>query len=284
MSSLVLDRMAIEDGSLNPQRLAEAVHAQLPADPIKVPVYDIARALDIDDIREEHLSNVEAALVTTPERDRGQILLNLNSDARRRRFSLAHELLHFLNATHIQTDVGGFSCTRNDMRASGQSTDRHRQQESEANTFAIELLAPRSKMRLYLSGVPDLAKALTAGQSLDISREAAARRYIQLHPDPLAIVFCKNQRVTYWDTSREFPTLALQRNQQCHLGRQLSEGLSDFDEIRTEDWLTAKFRSYELSAQTLWQREGHTMTLLHATQPDDDDPGFDDAYDRLANR
>ena len=282
MSSLVLDRMTIEDGSLNPQRLAEAIHVQLPADLSRTPVYDIARALDIDEIREEYLTNVEAALVTTQERDRGRILLNLNSDAKRRRFSLAHELLHFLNPTHVQTDAGGFFCTRADMRASGKSTDRHRQQESEANTFAIELLAPRSKMKPYLSGVPDLEKALAAGQSLDISKEAAARRYIQLHADQLAIVFCKNQRVTYWDVGRDFPKLALQRNQQCDLGRQLSEGLSDLDEVPTDDWLTAKFRGYELSAQTLWQREGYSMTLLHAVEPDHDDPGFDDAYQRFA--
>lgn len=94
-------------------------------------------------------------------------------------------------------------------------------------------------------------------------------------------MFCKNQRVIYCDVGRDFPTLALQRNQQCDLGRQLREGLSDLDEVPSDDWLTAKFRSYGLSAQTLWQREGHSMTLLHAVKPDDDDPGFDDAHQRF---
>ena len=76
MMSVKLDRMAIEDVGLNPQRLAEAIHDQLARLDGAVPIYEIAAALDIDEIREQPLSNLEAALVTTPERDRGRILLN----------------------------------------------------------------------------------------------------------------------------------------------------------------------------------------------------------------
>src|SRR5689334_16823627 len=94
---LQLDRMALDDVGANSRRLAEAVHEQLGEGLGPVPVYEIARALDIDEIREEPLSNIEAALVTTPERDRGAVLLNTESSPQRRRFSLGHELGHFLN-------------------------------------------------------------------------------------------------------------------------------------------------------------------------------------------
>ena len=158
MVLLTLDRMAIEEVGLNPQRLAEAIDDQLGELDGGVPVYEIAAALDIEEIREWPLSNLDGALITTPERDRGRVLLNLKSSVQRRRFSLSHELLHFLNPTHQQTSADGFHCTRRDMRISGdnKSSDRHKRQESEANRFAIELLTPRRRLKPFLTGTPDM--------------------------------------------------------------------------------------------------------------------------------
>jgi hypothetical protein len=82
--SLKLDRMAIEEIGLNPRRLAEAIHGQLSNFDGPVPVYEIALALDIHEIRTKPLKNLEAALVTTPERSYGSILLNSYSNRRRR--------------------------------------------------------------------------------------------------------------------------------------------------------------------------------------------------------
>ena len=115
--NLVLDRMALDDVGANPQRIAEAIHEQLGEGSGPVPVREIARALDIVEIREEPLTNIEGALVTTPERGSGSILVNANSDPRRRRFSIGHELGHFLNAWHRPTSPGGFQCSRSDMIA-----------------------------------------------------------------------------------------------------------------------------------------------------------------------
>lgn len=284
MNRYDLDRMALDDAGLNPRRLAEAIHGQLGADALRVPVKEIALALDIDDIFETPLYGVEAALLAPPERGYGVIVVNSNSDRRRRRFSIAHELLHFLNDTHAQTDAGGFVCTQRDMTESGRfGSNRHVRQEMEANTFAIELLAPRSTLRPYIRKLPDLANVVAAAGDFDISREAMARRYVELHDDNLAVVFCKNQRMIYWSAGAHFPKLAIQSDQQCELGKR-GEGISEMDEVRADDWLAPEFRKFTLSAQTLWQRNGHSMTLLHAIEPEDDDPGFDDAYDRLADR
>lgn len=107
-----------------------------------------------------------------------------------------------------------------------------------------------------------------------------ARRYVELHGDCLAIVFCKNQRMIYWSGGIGFPKLTIQRDQQCELGRR-GEGLSDFDEAAAGDWLSDQYKSYELHIQTLWQQNGHSMTLLHAIEPEDD-PGLDDTYQRFA--
>jgi hypothetical protein len=92
-----LDRMAIEDVGANPERLAQAIHDQLPGLQGAVPVYDIARALDIEEIRDEALSGFEGALITPPEKGTGSILVNATSPRQRRRYTVGHELGHFLN-------------------------------------------------------------------------------------------------------------------------------------------------------------------------------------------
>src|SRR4051794_22817214 len=175
--------MAIEEVGLNPQRLAQAIHEQLDVQEGAVPIYEIVAALDIDEVRKEPLSNFEAALVTTRERDRGRILLNSRSSPQRRRFSLSHELLHFLNPTHEQTSQDGFHCSRRDMRIFGGDAtgDVHRRQESEANSFAIELLAPRTHLKPFLRGTPGIRQVVAMAGELDISREAAARRFVEVH-------------------------------------------------------------------------------------------------------
>lgn len=282
---LTLDRMAIEEVGLNPQRLAQAIHEQLRVQEGAVPIYEIVAALDIDEVRKEPLSNFEAALVTTRERDRGRILLNSRSNPQRRRFSLSHELLHFLNPTHEQTSGDGFYCTRLDMSISNGDaiSDVHRRQESEANSFAIELLAPQSRLEPFLRGTQELRQVVAMAEQLDISREAAARRFVEMHSADLAVVFCKDSRFLYGVRGADFPRLSLRKGEQCDLGT--PEGtISDFDEVPAEDWLESLPCRCELVAQTLWQADGRSTTLLRAELDDHDGPGFDDAFERFADR
>nr|WP_245256950.1 ImmA/IrrE family metallo-endopeptidase [Nitrobacter sp. Nb-311A] len=221
-----------------------------------------------------------------PERDRGRILLNSRSNRQRRRFSLSHELLHFLNPTHEQTSVGGFRCTRQDMRLSSGDKigDRHRRQESEANSFAIELLTPRNRLKPFLCGNPKLAQVVAMAREFDISREAAARRFVELHPDDLAVVFCRDNRFLYAACGREFPRLSITAGEQCDLGQPVQATISGFDEVAPDDWLHPPQHAIELSAQTLWQANGHSITLLRADQSDDDEAGLDDTFERLTGR
>ena len=166
------------------ERLAAAIRLHLGHASGPVPVYEIAEALDIVEIREAPMRGLEGALVTTPDRNVGSIVVNSRSHPLRRRFTLAHELGHFLNPWHRPSDSsGGFSCSRADMgvgwKRRSAAISRHTTQEIEANRFAIELLAPPDLMRPYLRGIPDLAKVLSLARALDLSREACARRYVE---------------------------------------------------------------------------------------------------------
>ena len=118
--------------------------------------------------------------MTQAERDFGTILINSKSSPQRRRYSLAHELGHFLCAWHRPAE-GGFRCTVIDMTEPGGSAI-HRRQEMEANRFAIELLAPKRLVRRHLRRFPDLDDVLALHTMLDISKAAAVRRYVALHP------------------------------------------------------------------------------------------------------
>ena len=279
--TLVLDRMAIEEVGANPARLAAAIHLQLGAATGAVPVNDIAHALDIQEIRVEHLSNIEGALIAPPERGAGRILVN-NSHPRRQRFTVAHELGHYLSPHHVPTAETGFWCTQSDLSVRPSSDRaRHRRQEGEANLFAIELLAPRSRARRFCTGRPDIARILEMVDSLDISREAATRRYVELHREPLAVIFSQNGRVRYTAWAATFPALSIRTGAVMPELPVGPNGLSEVHDADPEDWLAQKGR-IALTVQTLHQKENWTTTLLHAPDLEDDQDEPEDAFDRIS--
>jgi hypothetical protein len=278
MPAIKLDRMAIEEAGPNPRRMAEAIHGQLGALNGAIPVREIAQALDIEEIRQVSPKGFEAALVTGPERDVGGILVNASSPARRQKFSIGHELGHFLNPWHRSLDAdGGFACRVEDIwgtwRSPSRELQRHLAQEREANRFAIELLAPRKCFRPFLAGIPDLSVVLRLADQLDLSKEACARRYVELHEQPTALVYSQNCLVRYVERTDEFPFV------NCRPKDRLPpvppseghDGLSAHVEADPRDWL-ARPRHNSLVVQTLSQSAGYAITLLalDLSQADDD--------------
>ena len=205
---VTLDRMAIEEAGPNPDSLAAAIHLQLEHQRGAVPVTEIAAALDIVEIRKAPLQSMEGAVVMTPDRNVGLIVVNSASSLPRRRYTVGHELLHFLNVWHRPESPDQFLCSKADLATSWRtlipSGQRHRLQEAEANRFAITLLAPRRFMLPYLRGVPDLAKMLNLVDALVISREAGARRYVELHGQPCGVIFGRDGVVRYAEAGPAF--------------------------------------------------------------------------------
>jgi hypothetical protein len=268
-----LDRMAIDDVAATPQAIAAEIHRQLGAIPSPIPVREIALALDIVEIRHEPLAGVEGSLITDAERSSGDILLNSRSGRSRQRYSLAHELGHFLCQWHRQIGEGGFYCTREDM-AAWVGRGRHGQQESEANRFAIELLAPARFFVPYCKRLPDLQHVLDLSQALEVSKAATARRYISLHRDCLAVAFARDGRLFYADCSDDFPRIALKSGERLPLlpDTNHSSPLSDVVEADAEAWLDRRING-ELATQVLAQEGGHAIVLLSFSADERDDPG-----------
>jgi hypothetical protein len=281
-----LDRIELDDAGSNPQAIATAIHRQLGTVIGPVPVHEIATALDIVEIRAEPLSSFEGALVTTPERGQGSILVNARAGYPRQRFTVGHELGHFLNPWHRPTSEHGFECSQQDMRIhSAVDRDRHQRQEAEANAFAIELLAPVTIIAPYLAGAPDLQHVLAMSEDLWISKAAAARRYISQHHDCLALVFSHQGRFEYTDRNPDFPWIDLCEGQplpQLPTAPNNSTA-SGIEEGESLDWFDRP-KTGELLVQTLYQQDDYAITLLQLDNGSDDEDADtqEDTFDRFA--
>jgi hypothetical protein len=119
---------------------------------------------------------------------------------------------------------------------------------------------------------------------LEISREAGARRYVELHREALAVVFSRNGRFIYAVPSGAFPKLSVWRNERVPdlPGASGQDRTSAIEEVDAVDWLARSAR-LTVTAQTLHQRDGWAMTLLRAVSPDEDEDedGTEDTYERF---
>lgn len=262
--SLTLDRIEIESVGADPIRLARALLKQLPELDGRVPIDEIALALDIVSIELASLVSIEACLQCDARKDMGQIVVNAASSPQRRRYSIGHELGHFLNERHRPMTPGGFACTRQDMVAPRGSA-RHLQQEGEANTFAIEALTPRHLLARHLKPAAELDHALAIAERFDVSREAAMRRYVDLHTERLAVVFSQNGIIRYVNRGKDFPSTSVWTGNPLpgSPARQNRTTLTSLDEVDAAAWLASPGRS-SLCAQTLVQQGGFAITLLVA--------------------
>jgi hypothetical protein len=262
--SLALSRIEIEIAGSDPLKLARALLAQLPAFTGPVPIEAIARALDIVSIELASLTGIEGCLQCDPLKSEGQIVVNAKSPPRRRRYTIAHELGHFLNERHKPTIDLRFACTAEDL-ATPRRTGSHQRQETEANIFAIEVLTPRTALGQFLKPHAELDHALALAKAFDISREAAVRRYVALQGECIAAVFSKDGRVRYIEKGDDFPaTTAWNGNALAgNLRRSPPGKLTTLDEASAPMWLRWP-NGITLFAQTLYQADGFAVTLLVA--------------------
>ena len=275
---MLISRMDLADlGS--PEALVEGILKQVSDLPIPVPIEDIARSVDITNITFIGTDSFEGGLVTDRDKSEGVILVNRRSGRRRRRFTVGHELGHFLMPLHLPDNGTRFMCTASDMRrsASSQTLDRAACMEVEANRFAANMLMPAVPFRrdLSQSAAPDIALLLRLCGRYDTSKEATARRFCELIDAPSAAVFSRNGRFLYAVRSREFPFITLSRNQllpQRTLStrfRGVEGDISDMDAVDGCWWTdTDPYCNSQIFEQTLLQADGYRLTLLQLEQED----------------
>lgn len=279
MSALSLCRFTLEEAGSNPRVKARALHVQLTSLGLSdgvIPIETVATSLGIGEIRYEANLAFEGAVVMTPNKSRGSILVKQASKPRMR-FTIAHELFHFLSVQH-QPVNGAFNCKVSDMQvatdfkprtAEQKARIKHYRQEAEANQFAAEILMPFERVKRRLNAEPNLEHVLSISHEFGVSKEAAARHYGSRNGDTVAILFIRNGLLRYSVKSEEFPWVKIGREQAVpHVPKpRPGSKLSHIDEDDILNWVDLPARhefDEEIKVQALYQENGFGMVLLVA--------------------
>lgn len=275
---MVLDRIELADIG-NPRRMAAGVLGLLPDVVFPLPVEDIALALEIRRIVDFDTEAFEGALLTDEAKSNCTILVRAGTRPERRRFTVGHELGHYLMPLHIPTG-DGFRCTQTDLRQGESTTTRGNSAwEAEANTFAAELLMPPKefKQRLRNARGPSLEALVSMCADFGVSKTAGGRRMTQLADDPCALLISKDGVIQQTYRHDNFPFVGLKkgmpipRDAQARTFRESPGSISDVEETDPSGWQLRERRGLELYQQVMAQANGWGITLLTAEIDDDDE-------------
>lgn len=270
-----IDRLDL-DGLGSPASIAAKIH-ELEADlPARVPLEELCRRFDIQSIEEFETNAFEAALVMDELKASGAILVAKRRSAERRRYSIAHELGHFLIPTH-RPSGNSFECSMADLHLlDPKDRNRRRRIEAEANRFAAHLLMPPQKLRARICQTPaSLESIVTIAREFGVSKEAMARAWTEAHRQPVAVLVVHRARILRRYRSEAFPWLPDSRGLPAGslaAEAQLPVGsYSSVEEVDPDVWLTERDarRTHSLSEQVLAQREGYSLVLLQAQLDDE---------------
>lgn len=222
-----------------------------------------------------------AALVTDVNKATGGILVADSLSPERRRYSIGHELGHFLIPTHVVPPEGRILCSREDMLAFNvREQGRRQRMEFEANQFAALLLMPPPILRAELARkAPSLDEVVRLARNFAVSKEAMARSYVEYSREDIAIVRARNGKVLNAIRSRDFPRIEpgsgdpVPPDSVWHDARQVSGVPSSIGACEPDTWFShSDCRTIEgLTEQVLHQAGGYAMILLHAELRDEDD-------------
>jgi hypothetical protein len=248
-----------------------------------VPVEEFASSVNIVKIAEFEVGNFEGSLLTDVEKQKGVILYKAGIRKERRRFTIAHELGHFLLPSH----KGNQQCTAADLREVRRDTI-HQRQEAEANRFAAGLLMPKPWFTRDMDqlGDADVTHVQRLAKRYCTSLEATSNRYIELTDDCCAFVFSKNDVIRYVRTTGKFPRLMVKTGDQLPQGcaslRAAVQPLriaTPWADLDGSVWLESEWgrRSPVILEQSVRQKDGFQVTLLFV-QPQEAD-GEEDGAD-----
>ena len=255
-----------------PEALVKRILQAEPNLPVPVPLQELCARLGILRIEDLDTDEFEGGLVTDAKRSEGTILVKRGGEPRRR-FAIAHELGHFLVAHHVSDQPGRFLCKSADLlRLTAKAGDERQRREVEANRFATLMLMPPHLLRGAMAAFqePDLQHVLMLARDFAVGKEAAARAYVQYHPERIAIVVAGNGRVQRCYRSLSFPDIicpvggAVPTGSLYHSTPHRPSTASDIAACSPDLWIDVKrdLRAPGLYEQVYLQQNGFAMILL----------------------
>jgi Zn-dependent peptidase ImmA (M78 family) len=293
-----ITRMDLADKG-SPDGLVTVILKMEPDLPIPVPIEDLCRHLDILQIEALTTEGFEGGLLTDPERSNGIILVKNGVSRQRRRFTIGHELGHFLMPSHVPNDDRGFLCSQADLaRFDPNETDRRARMEVEANRFSSLILMPPPALRRDLgkSSDPSVEHMLSLAKKYDVSKEAMARAYSTYHDETVAFVVVRDSNVIrVYRNERTFPYVTAVRGRPVperslfyRRGHQIGIP-SDVLSCVPDNWIDVERgrKAPLLCEQVCLQQGGFALIMLWYQPEDDEDTDADaekTAKERLKER
>jgi Zn-dependent peptidase ImmA (M78 family) len=293
-----IKRMDLADKG-SPEGIVMAILKAEPNLLIPVPVEELCLRLDIIEIQALTTAGFEGGLLTDRERSNGIILVKNGVSPQRRRFTLGHELGHFLMPSHVPDTQGHFLCSEKDMLLlNPKEGDRRAKMEVEANRFSSLILMPPPALRIELGkkSAPSLEHMLALAKKFDVSKDAMARTYAEYHPEPIAFVVVRDGKVVRnYRNKIRFPFITALRGKavperSLFHRKGLRVGVpSDVDTRLPDNWIDVE-RGREaprMSEQVYLQANGFALIMLWYEPADDsdyDEDGERTAKDRLKHR
>ncbi len=263
--------MDISDIGDNPVRLAKEILRQIGNPDCETPLLEIASALGIEEILEDPKLPVEGALYAPEGKNFGLILLNPSKDDRRTRFTLAHEIGHYVHPLHFPSEHASFLCSNSDLQSKRSETGTFREnQEAQANEFAAELILPSHYLSRYIEK-SDLISTDSIVEMSDrflVSREAAFRRVVENSKRSIAAFYIKDGTIRYFSKSNSFPFPRVWGKKAVPKGSwsatmELKENFSSqVREVEPRIWINDD-REVCMTEQTFMQENGYQIVLLN---------------------
>jgi hypothetical protein len=273
-----------ENGAGSPDGLVLKILKTEPSLSVPIPIERLCRQLDISSIEYETLDGLEGGLVTNSERESGIILVRKESHPFRQRFTIGHELGHFLIPTHMPGPDGRFLCSRTDMllqHANEQS--KRARMEVEANRFSSLILIPPPILRPKLKGDPNFKQLMDLALEFEVSKEAMARAYATNHNEMLAFIVTENGIVRRISKHFKFPYVVIDIGKPAPEGSLVSRnapkggGISEITEGLPDHWINVKRGqpAPKLYEQVMKQRDNFAMTMLWLESENVDEADFE---------
>ena len=178
------------------------------------------------------LDSIEGCLVRQKDTNDWLILLNDNiENARRLRFTHAHELGHFMCHRDKQDMFEDSVDSLNDF---------NREIELEANTFASWLLMPANIVRSEFGSADWGVKTLRdLGNRFECSLQASALRFVSISERPIAFVVSRDGMILWAKSSSKAPFMEAYRfgdelPEYSEAKRQLRDGHRSSDRVETD--------------------------------------------------
>ena len=251
----------------SPEKLLTVILKHHPAWTAPVPVEELAMTVNIVEFRELEGDSFEGALLTDANKQKGVILYKAGARIERRRFTIAHELCHFLMPSH----KGNQQCTAgpqgkpagygSSAARGGSEPLRGRIVDAEALVFPRSRSAGQCRCRACHDPI----------EAVLHESEATSNRYCELTDDTCAFVFAKDNVIRYARRSATFPRLSLSTGDRLPIGssslRASSLPLrvaSAWSEVDGSVWLETERgrQAPTILEQTIRQSDGFQTTLL----------------------